>query len=66
MVNPEYKPRHYKIPESQTIWETVWDKNGNLQYIVTSNRERTKYYKYVIDEKNNPKRISTANTPKEL
>lgn len=55
-----------KARRDQILWESVYDKNGVLQYYVTSNRERTKYYKYAADENGNPKRISTANTPKEL
>lgn len=56
----------FKLPKGQILWETKWNKSGELLYFVTSNADRSKYFKYGLDEAGNAIKISTAAKPTDL
>lgn len=58
--------KSFKIPKGQILWETRWNKDGELLHFVTSNADRTKYFKYVLSENGTAEKISAASSPKEL
>lgn len=56
----------FKLPKGQILWETKWSKNGELLYFVTSNTDRSKYFKYGLDESGNTVKLSAAASPTDL
>lgn len=53
-----------KLPSSEILWETITNENGD-RFVVTSNKERSLYYIYSVDDKEYTK-IDKAKTPPEL
>lgn len=53
------------IPKTETVWEHLINFNGR-EYIVTSNKNRDKYFLYDITEKSNYVKIGHAATPVDL
>ncbi len=58
--------REFKVPKGQILWETKWNKDGNLDYFVTSDAARSKYYKYRLNAENKPEKLDTAASPKQF
>lgn len=53
-----------KIPKNEILWETI-KTESNIEYIVTSTKDRSKYILYKVNTSDLNK-ISTAKTPIEL
>lgn len=55
-----------KIPKGQILWETKRNKDGVLLYCVTSNADRTKYFKYKANADGTTEKVSAGSSPVEL
>lgn len=53
-------------PKNETLWESLWDDNGNLKYIITSNRNRDYYILYKLDKKMILNNVGKAKTPMDI
>lgn len=54
-----------KLPTSQKLWLRCFDSSGNLKYAITSNADRSKYFRYDYVNGEYIKTATAAN-PKEL
>jgi restriction endonuclease S subunit len=53
-----------KIPKNETLWETITSKSGKT-YIVTSNKERSTYFLYLVSD-NSISKVAKGSTPPDL
>lgn len=61
-----HNAKMFKFPKGQILWESSWDKNNCLKYFITSNADRSKYYKYGLDADGNTVRLATGSSPRDL
>lgn len=54
-----------KLPDSEIVWATYYNVNGELLYVVTSKRSRDNYYLYKMESKALVK-VGKADSPDEL
>ena len=52
-----------KIPKNQQSWLTYKDTEHGVEYIVTSDLQRTKYYLYSVNKDNSLTKIKTSVKP---
>ena len=55
-----------KVPRNQKLWESIYSSDNKLKAFVTSNLERTKYYKYEVGKDGTVTKTATADSPKEF
>ena len=53
-----------KIPKNEILWETITSKSGKT-YIVTSNKERSTYFLYLVNNDSITK-VTKGSTPPDL
>lgn len=51
-----------KIPKNQILWLQYSDGN-KLQYVVTSDSVRSKYFLYLVNDNNTLTKLKTASAP---
>lgn len=52
-----------KIPKNQQSWLIYKDNEHSVQYLVTSDMQRTKYYLYKINKDNSLTKLKTSVKP---
>lgn len=52
-----------KLPKNQILWLTYNTTDGEPQYVVTSDLQRTKYYLYKVDKDGGLTKVKTSVKP---
>ena len=55
-----------KLPRNETLWERMYDHNGNLKYLITSDYRREVYYLYHVDTDESVRKIGKGKNPPDL
>lgn len=54
------------IPKNETLWVTYLTSKGETSYIITSNKDRSNYFLYKVDDSGKLEKIAKSPTPQEL
>lgn len=52
-----------KLPKNQILWESIYDVNGQLSQIVTSDKDQEKWFLYDVSSDGGLEKIETGKNP---
>lgn len=55
-----------KLSRNETLWERIYDSDGNLKHLITSDNRRDVYYLYHVEKDGSINKIGKGKNPPDL